>query len=861
MRKEPPKFFTRLIRYMFQRLDMEDVEGDLAEDFQMNLEKTGALRAKLSYVFGTLVLIKTYLRRRHSTSRSRYMKTNFLFYFKYGIRSILKHKFYHALSMISLTMGFTCFALIYLFIVNHHQKDSFLENKDSIVRLSTQTLAKEGTSLDIAMPPVLDSEFPEIEAFARFGRQPVDVNKPGDDNVFEEFNIRADPALLDIFQMELVLGRNVTVGSKDMLVSENKAIKYWGSVKDAIGQQLVLTTYGREKVYDVVGVLKDLPVNSSFSIDMVSPISFNEKRLSLNSMASTSYPVFFKVREGTDLNDLALRIPENLKKHTEKKSLLTAKYVFRNIDEIKSNPKISTSFITAVDGDALFIFQVVGLVVLILAMANYINTSSALVLKRIQEAGIRRVMGASRKSLIFQQLVESLIIGLICIAMSALLITAALNSIEAFVGIDLVFKPEFKLIVFLSGILILIFTMTLASLYPALLLGSFKFSDFIKGKLINSPKSRWIRASLLVVQFSIATFLIVGSFTFLKQLDFINESHNKEKMRNVLVLKGKLGDKADVVRKEISGIAAVQRMSLSSMVPGPDARATIGLGTMDFEGMFHVYVIDEHFLGILGLQVKEGSDFYKDERNRSNNILVNESLVDITKDGSPLMREYKLYGKDMMKVIGIVTDFPVSSLKDQVGPAAYFQASSDEYLGRSLNMVVLELNSIDMRETMAQIEAVWNQVLPEQTFEAEFMDDRIESLYTEEMKAGQLFGVLTVIAILIACMGIFSLLTYMIQVRTKEIGIRKVLGANFRTIARLLTKQVWGLLLVAVLLSFPLSYYFLEDWLQSFAYRTDISVDLYLTTSLSFIGIVLITIIWQVFRATSVNPSEVLRNE
>ena len=861
MSKQPPKLFSRLVYRMFHKLDMEEIEGDLAEDFQLNLEHNGVFRARLSYMISTIVLVRTYLRRKQSFRRSKTMKINFLFYFKYGIRSILKHKFYHTLSMVSLTLGFTCFTIIYLFVVNHHQKDTFLENRDRIVRLATQSPEKEGTSINIALPPVLHEEFPEIEAFARFGRQPVEVTKPGDDNVFEEFNIRSEPALLDIFQLELVLGRNVTVGTKDMLVSESKAIKYWGDVESAIGKELTLTVYDRVNTYNIVGVLKDQPVNSSFSIDMVSPISFNENSLSLNSRVSTSYPAFFKIKEGVDMKALSEKIPESLKKHTEKESLLTANYIFRNIDEIKSNPKISTGFITSIDGDALFIFQVVGLVVLILAMANYVNTSSALVLKRIQEAGIRRVMGASRKSLIFQQLAESLIIGLVCIVMSSILITIALNSIEAFIGIDLAFRPELKLLVFLAGIVILIITMLLASLYPALLLGSFRFSDFIKGKLVNSPKSKFIRSGLLVIQFSIATFLIVGSFTFLKQLDFINESHNKEAMRNVLVLKGKVGDKADVLRKEMSAVPAIQQMSISSMVPGPDARATVGLATRDFDGMFNVYLIDENFLDILGLKVKEGHNLYKDERNRVDDILINESLAEMTKEGSPLMQEYQLYGKDKKKIVGIVNDFPITSLKDQVGPAAYFQVTSEDYLQRALNMVILDLESNNMEQVLADVENAWKQVLPDEPFEAEFMDDRIARLYTEEMKIGQLFGGLTFIAILIACMGIFSLLTYMIQMKTKEIGIRKVLGANFQSIAKLLTNQVWGLMLVAGLLAFPLSYYFLEDWLQSFVYRTQVSVDLYVATAFSFVGLILLTVIWQVLRATSVNPSEVLRNE
>ncbi len=860
MKHTPPTLFAKLIQRMFNQLDMEEVEGDLAEDYVENVRRHGLRRAQLKYAFNTLKLTTTYLKRRRKNTKQQPMKTNLSFYFKYSLRSVFKHKFYHSLNVASLTLGFCCFTLVYLFVISHAQKDSFLKDKDQIVRLGSISPEKEGTSISTAIPPVLKENFPEIESFSRMANSSVEVFKTGDDNVFSVSRIIAEPAFLDIFQVEILLGRNMIAQSQEIVISERVALKLWGNIDEALNQEINIKIFNRESKGVIVGITKNTPVNASFTTDLISSMRYG-KTPSLSSRSWTSYPAYFKVQAGTNLDSLASKIPELLNGYTENTSLLEAEYVFRTIDDIKYNQKISTGFINAIDGEALLIFKIVGLVILVLAFANYVNISTAITLKRIKETGIRRIMGASSKSILWQQVYEAFIIGLIAIALSAVVLVLSISWIQDFIGYQLVFTDVVKNILIILGISFPLVIVVIGSFYPAFLLAGFKFQDFIRGKWINSPQSKSMRSLLLIIQFSIATFLIVGTFTFLKQLNFINTIHNKKELSQVLVLNGSVGTQSDIIKEKLQSIPEVHRLSLSSFVPSPDVKRVMGMGTYDFLENFDIYVIDEHFLDIMRFKMADGINFYKDDRAKPNHILINQSMAKTTREGNPLNKEYKTNGETKTKVIGIIEDFHISSVKEAVKPAAYFQKIQTPFLESPLNKVIIELNTSDLKGSIAKIQKEWKAVFPELPFDIEFMDDKIERIYTNELKMGKLFAGLTTIAIIIACMGIFGLLTYMVEIKTKEIGIRKVLGANFFTLARLLTHQIWIILILSGFVAFPLSYYFLEQWLTSFAYRTEVTWDLYAFTLISFIVIVALTVFSQVRYASSLNPSDVLRNE
>lgn len=858
----PPRIFHRLLSKMFSNTSMEELEGDLLDDFHRNIEKYGTYRAKLYFIMDVLRLIRLVPRSRRNTQNSKTMNNLFLFNIKYSLRSIKKHRVYQSLNIASLTLGFTCFCLIYLFVFNHYQKDSFLKDRGNIVTLNYLKEGSERTSIHAGMPPLLKADFPEIEASSRMNSYQAEVSTEDSQEVFIENIVNAEPDFFTIFQLEIVLGEFPEAGTNSILISESLAKKLFSGVEDALNQEIKINSNNRQSSKFIRGIIKDLPVNTSISTNLVAPLSLRENMTALNSNFWMSYTTFFKIKNGTNKEELASKIPEYLKQHTDKEALLDVSYLFRSFDEIKNNPKISTGFIQSIDKQTLVIFEIVGLVVLLLALANYINLSTSLTLKRTQEVGIKHVMGATTRSLMNQLLTESLIVGFTSILCCALLVAFLLPNIEAYIGLEIRIPGESALWIPIVGVAVLIVIVALASLYPAILFSTSKHNLLLKGNLIHSPKSKWLRSVLMSLQFAISTFLIVGCLTFLKQLQFIHKSHNLDNVRDVLVVKGIIGNQKEVIREKLLALPEVEMISFSSVAPGPSDNLKGQIGTVDFEKSFDYYIVDENFIDVMGLEMIAGQGFFKDSRNKESHVIFNEAMIDLVKgEENPLNKEYKVWGSTESKVIGIVQNFPVGSIKSEVAPTLYMQVSVNDRFSGMINKIAIKLAHTNPIVAMKKIESEWAAVYPDQPFEVELMSDRISRIYSTEMKMGQMFGIFTGVAVCISCLGLIGMLTYLIQIKMKEIGIRKVLGANFSTLANLLTFNIWKVLVLASLVSFPLSYYFLKNWLSSFVYRTDISVELFILTAVFFVAVIGITVFWQIRNAVRVNPTEVLRNE
>ena len=292
----------------------------------------------------------------------------------------------------------------------------------------------------------------------------------------------------------------------------------------------------------------------------------------------------------------------------------------------------------------------------------------------------------------------------------------------------------------------------------------------------------------------------------------------------------------------------------------PNDNSKGGIGSKDFSSMFDFYVVDENFINVMGLDVIDGTDFYKDDRRKEGDFLVNESMAALT-EGNIVGRTFDLGRPNKNKVIGIVRDFPVESVKEKIKPTAYFLRKSNGDSDGMLNKVAIRVETADLKATISEIETVWRTIYPDQVFDLKFMDDRIKRTYSDELKMGSVFSVFTIIAVVISCLGLLGLITYIVQVRLKEVSIRKVLGANFMSLAKLLTHKIWVIMLLASVIAFPLAYYFLGFWLDTFAYRAEITSEIFIGTLFLFMVIVLVTIFWQVRRVVMVNPSDILRNE
>ncbi len=324
-----------------------------------------------------------------------------------------------------------------------------------------------------------------------------------------------------------------------------------------------------------------------------------------------------------------------------------------------------------------------------------------------------------------------------------------------------------------------------------------------------------------------------------------------------------MGKNPQRIKEALKAVPEVDLISLSSVVPGPDDNGGAGLANDEFERQFDLWIIDENYLEIMGLELAEGENFYADGRNRKSDVLLNEALASIALRDTLVGTHVSSFA-NKSRVMGIVKDFSIESAREKVEPAMFIQpAILDDFFmfANLLNKVAIRLNTNDYEKAIGNIEAVWKENYPEKPFDIEFMDDRMDKIYTAEMRMGQLFGTFTGVAVLISCLGILGLLTYLIEVRMKELGIRKVLGAGFLSQLKILTSNIWKVMIIADLIAFPLSYYFLKDRLNSFAHRTHISTSLFIGTSLIFFAIIAFSALWQVLRLNRINPTEVLRNE
>lgn len=857
----PPRLIRKLLHKMFPVDQMEEIEGDLLEDYTHNLMQYGKLRAGFFYCLDVLRLFRLYrLLSKRKQQKNTVMNKLIFFHLKYGLRSLYRQRLYQALNVATLTLGFSCFALIFLFIYNQKHKDSFLTNPEQIVRLGYNSDIGERINIHAGLSTVLHEGLAEIESYSRYSKSNVEVSLSGSEDSFTENALRTDPSFIDIFQMPLLFGRKAVSGQNEVLISESLSLKLFGH-RDVLGQVIDITSRGNTKQYGVSGVLKDLPINSSLSNDLIIPID-KDRTHPLNTSSWSNTVTYFQIAPDTDLDQLVHRIPEYLANHTSNEYLLSDKYLFRTFDEIKRNPAIADSLVDSVDGQAVFIFSIVGLVVLFLAIANYVNLLAALSLRRLQEMSIKKVMGASARALIVQQLIESFIICTVAMLFSGLIVGYLIPPLQSYLGVSLQLTPWIMGLALMVMFLIPIVLTLLASLYPAILMSGVKFHELLKGKISNSPRSRFVRNALLTVQFAISSFLIIGTLTFTKQIGFIKSLHKTDVIGEVLILKGKLGKKHDLLKQNLLSIPQVDKISISSIAPGPDDNGGAGLATEDFERQFDLWVIDEDFIELMGLEIVEGDNFHKGDRNRPDHVLMNEAMVNIAKE-KPLGKTYDTF-IGSSEVIGIIEDFPIQSAKLAIEPGMFVQVEGLEkapMFSSLLNKVAIRLNTSDYETAIAKIESSWTELYPNQPFDIEFMDDRLDRVYTAEYRMGQLFTTFTGVAILISCLGILGLLIYLIQVKMKELGIRKVLGASFFSQVKILTINIWKVLIISNILAFPLSFYFLHDWLDSFAHRTQITMGLFAGTFIIFCAIISLTALWQVLRVNKLNPSEVLRTE
>jgi putative ABC transport system permease protein len=820
-------------------------------------------------------------------------------YITIALRHLFRNKVSSFISIAGLAIGFACVMWIGLYIKTELAYDNFVQDADRIYRVNMD--GKMGDSKFYAgyTPPpageALKNNFPEVESYARVyrpGNQLVRYNNGVENKSFTESKVFAvDSNFLQVLTYPLLQGNAATclLQPNSIVLSASTAKKYFGNT-DAIGKLLMLDV--AKTPLKVTGVIKDVSQTSSLQFDMLIPVQlcadvkyFNWSWVWLNMATyvklkkaaaanpnviknmEAKFPAMIKVQAATAFNRIGQPYDEFIKKGGRWNL---------HLQPLPDVHLKSSEIISAVtdQGDIknLYIFAAIGLFVMVLACVNFINLSTAQAAKRAKEIGVRKVMGSEKKQLVQQFLMEALFFSVISVIIALNIVVALLPFFNQLSGkainVNMLLDAQFWLI--LAG---LITTITLlAGSYPAFYLASFKPVSVLKGLNVFKTKNsnRSIRNGLVVFQFTIATSLIICTLVVYMQLRYIQSRDLGFDKENVVVFNNceKLGKSQEQFWQDIAAMPQVKSASIStSMIskgafgdfynpiantPNEHIAKDITLGS---------FLIDQDFIATLNLKMVKGRAFDK-RFNDSLSVILNETAVKQIGFKNPIGRYIRYPGGKMeiYKVVGVVKDFNMESLHDAIAPFALFHTSSKSY-DSNTSYVIAKLKPGNPATTLTQIGSKWKSYNAEQPFEYTFLDADLNALYVTDQRMGSLLFIFTSLSIFVACLGLLGLVIYTAELRTKEIGIRKVLGASVAQITLLLSKDFVKLIILAIIIASPIAWFAMNKWLQNFAYPVTISWWIFALAGLLAIIIAFATLSFQSVKAALANPVNNLKTE
>ncbi len=803
-------------------------------------------------------------------------------YLKTAFRNLAKSKFYTSINIIGLAVGLATCLLILLYVKDELSFDRYNTQADRIYRVNSEI--KFGNNyFDLAVCASLQGstmvrEIPQIEQYTRIRWYGGFLVKKGSENVKEGRVGYADSTLFDVFTLPVLAGNPKTALKEyhSLVITESIAKKYFNNT-DVVGKTMLINDTGN---YKITAVIKDIPKQSHFNFDFFVPMMENSESNDDNWL-SENWNTYILLKPNADVKRVEAALNPFMDRHVGPQ---LNSVIHQTLDDFKKGGgfiRASLTPLTAIhlhsnktaeldgngDSQRVYIFSGIAFLILLIACVNFMNLSTARSSNRAKEVGVRKVLGSLRISLVQQFLTESLVISFIALGISLTIAWLLLPYFNQLAGKDIhnavLFQPA---MLFWLVVLVLVVGL-LAGSYPAFFLSSFQPIDVLKGKLAGGFKRSWLRSSLVIFQFFISIALIFGTVVIYGQLNYI---HNKDigfNRNQVITINNTnaLGDQASTFRSELLQISGVQNATMSGFLPVNYNRNNNSYFTSQSldptTGMsMQSWAVDENYLPTLDIKLLQGRNFSPSFPTDSTAIIVNEAAANFL--GGKNLLNKKLYSINDIKtkklnenhIVGVFRNFNFSSLRDVVTPLALF-------LHKDNGNVSVRIHSTDLPAVIAQIKNKWKAISPSQPFDYSFMDEDFNKLYTTEQRTGQICITFAILAIMIACLGLFGLVTYAAEQRLKEIGIRKVLGANVSNIVSMISKDFMKLIGIASLIAFPLAWWAMSKWLQDFAYRIGISWWAFVLAGVITLLIALLTICFQAIKAAVANPVNSLRSE
>jgi len=797
-------------------------------------------------------------------------------YLKIALRNLWKHKGFSAITIFGLAIGLATCLLITLFVTDELSYDKFNANADRIYRLDADFLIN-GTifherNTPAGFGPALKRDFPQIEEFVRFDGQGKALVKKGEETVMEDNTCFADNGVFKLFSLPFIAGDPATALTQPntLVISERIAQKYFQGT-DVLGKSLKMdnTTF-----YTITGVIKNTPAQSHLHFDMIRSMGHRTDDM-MDRWLSNSYTTYILARPGVSASRIQQIVNEGTKRYMEPG--LTS-YLGENFAQLEKHGGFfrynalplndihlrSTNNDEAEPGGNItyvYIFIITGILILLIACVNFMNLSTARSAGRAREVGVRKVLGGEKRHLIFQFISESVLTAFFALLLAVIIAASLLPYLNNLSDKQITLHWS-NLTWILPGLMLTcILVGLLAGSYPAFFLSSFEPVKVLKGKYAKGMRGSWLRNGLVIFQFTATILMLVGTLVIFKQLNFIRNSNTGYNREQVLVLQniGALWTHAKNFQQEVKQLPGVVNATMTGSLPTSDLRNTNSYSRTPMAGDGKLmalveWMVDADYIPTMDMQMVGGRNFSPQMPSDTNAVLLNETAAKIL--GYQDLKDRYLYNDGKFTVIGIVKDFNAGTMKSKIPPIIF-------RLGEYRQVMAIRIRSNDLTGVVAQIKEKYQgqQDMAGQPFRYTFMDEDFDRLYKTEERTGQVFTIFAVLAIIIAAMGVFGLVTYAAEQRSKEIGIRKVLGASISGIVALLSKEFLKLVIVAILIATPLSYILMNRWLQDFSYRTDIGWTVFVIAALVAISITLLTISFRVIKAALANPVHSLKAE
>lgn len=790
-------------------------------------------------------------------------------------RNISKNKVFTSINIAGLSIGMLACILITQFVIHELSYDNFLDKGDRIFRIQQDRYDKGELSTQWAagaagIGPDLKANFPEVKAFTRLTKR--EATLATGDTFFKEDNLYfASEDFFNIFSIKLLEGVDSLVLSEPnkMVLSESTAKKYFGN-ENPVGKSL---RANGSLEFEISGVFEDLPVNTHMEIDILGSFVTLEK-LSDEPITTWDWDGFLTyilLEENTDPQSLEAKLPDFVqaqKGEDLKKYNAGLEFHLQPVSDIHLDSDYIMEFKANGNRQSVNFLSVVALLILIIAWINYINLSTAKSIERAREVGIRKVMGGYRIQLIQQFLTESLFLNFIAVILAAgfaILLTPWFSSLTGReLGYQLFMQPAFWLI--LLGLILI--GAVISGLYPAFVLSSFQPVEVLKGKFKNTDAGIWLRKSMVVTQFIASITLMVGTFTVYQQLVFMQNQDLGVNIDQTLVLESPsvtdstYKQKYQVFKQKISSFSGVISVTASTSVPGSQPGWNAGgirrlSQAEDEQNQYRIIMTDGAFNESFGLEMLHGREFSDEVANEEKNVLLNETATRLMGFDFPeeAINDEIFFWGDTFKIVGVMKDYHQESLKKS------YDAMIFRYNDAPNGFYSVKVAPSEIKGLMTSIESEWKELFPGNPFQYFFLDEHFDKQYKSDQQFGTIFSIFSALAIFIASLGLFGLSSLTAIQRTKEIGIRKVMGATLPGLLQLISKDFIILILVAIVCAVPLSIWIMNSWLQDFATRIPLTWWIFAIPSLTVVIITLATVSIHTIKVAMINPVKSLSYE